>query len=368
MSTMLSMRFAGGSAVLPFSILSLCLQPPRCSPPRCSAGDGGWRFTAIRGGVQPAGTELLALVEPFALPMWVGETRLVQSSAAPLDGVRLELLRSGMSSPLAHVPAIQAAGGTVVQRAYTGALATEAVCCQLSAEGALLVGTRRLRVATVASSRPQLRLRCEELRDAAADAAAVESARARAVGLWEEAIGLSRLVAERRLQRRLSTLGGPASRMVLSMTADDQAALLRGAAGGERGGGGGRRVRSARDFVDEGRSFAEEAARVRSLLSGAGSGAAPPAALESHIALRWASGGGEAAHAAASGAQRVVTGDTLSLPSGASSEALSLFATDEAGRWAEAARLIEEGVAAMRAEASLLTLGEDAAGGGGGES
>ena len=256
----------------------------------------------------------------------------------------------------------------MVQRAYTGALATEAVCCQLSAEGALLVGTRRLRVATVASSRPQLRLRCEELRDAAADAAAVESARARAVGLWEEAIGLSRLVAERRLQRRLSTLGGPASRMVLSMTADDQAALLRGAAGGERGGGGGRRVRSARDFVDEGRSFAEEAARVRSLLSGAGSGAAPPAALESHIALRWASGGGEAAHAAASGAQRVVTGDTLSLPSGASSEALSLFATDEAGRWAEAARLIEEGVAAMRAEASLLTLGEDAAGGGGGES
>ena len=66
----------------------------------------------------------------------------------------------------------------MVQRAYTGALATEAVCCQLSAEGALLVGTRRLRVAAVASSRPQLRLRCEELRDAAAaDAAAVESAR-----------------------------------------------------------------------------------------------------------------------------------------------------------------------------------------------
>ena len=49
----------------------------------------------------------------------------------------------------------------MVQRAYTGALATEAVCCQLSAEGALLVGTRRLRVAAVASSRPQLRLRCE---------------------------------------------------------------------------------------------------------------------------------------------------------------------------------------------------------------
>ena len=83
--------------------------------------------------------------------------------ATAIPGSRLKriALDSYQISPLAHVPATQAAGGTVVQRAYTGALATEAVCCQLSAEGALLVGTRRLRVAAVASSRPQLRLRCE---------------------------------------------------------------------------------------------------------------------------------------------------------------------------------------------------------------
>jgi hypothetical protein len=208
----------------------------------------------------------------------------------------------------------------------------------------------------------------------------------RAVELWKTATELARTVGQRRLKQKLSSLGGPAAQFLLTIPAADQAEMMRR---------GGRsitpvaRVRGPREYLDAGGTFAEEAVRVWELLRQAGGEEArisegeermaiPEGGkrlaipegeewFESFIALRWASGGSDAAHAFSCGVQRSIRDEARSLgrSGGAWTEEVVFGPCDEARRWEEVARLTAEGVAALRAEASLLSLGGE--GGAGGE-
>lgn len=333
----------------------------RHAPPLCVADDG-WRFTSVRTDDLPQSEPLPVLVEPFAPPLWVGETRKLFT----LDGERFELLRSTAGAPFAHMSGSQSFGGPVNSRRYTGALATQTLCSSLGPDGAQLIGLRRLRVESVASTRPTLRARCRLLPDVVSEPS---EAKRRAVELWHTASELSRTVRQRKLEQKLASLGGPAAQLMLSISTADQAEMLRR---GGRSAETGRvaRTRSPREYLDAGGTFAKEAERVRELLLTAGGDASlVPAAgwFESFIALRWASGGSEQAHAVSCGLQRSVSDDARSLGnSGAWSEEFVFEPCDELRRWAEVARLTAAGLAALRAEASLLSLG--GSGNAGGES
>ena len=341
------------SPLVPLVLLSMHSTAPSWRTPRVAMVDDGWKFTSLRAGQILRGEPYALLVEPFAPPLWVGETRILPT----LDGERFELLRSTAEGPFAHVAGSQSLGGPVNSRRYTGALATQAVCTKLGADGAELVGLRRFLIESVASTRPRLTARCLVLTDADSQAA---EARSRAIDLWAEASELSRSIRQRKLEQKLSSLGGAASQLMLSISAADQAETLRrGGRSAERGRV--TRIRSPREYLDAGGTFAEEAARICELLNGinnADEGLIPPAAwFESFIALRWASGGSEGAHAFSCGVRREVSGDVRSLgTSAASSQELVVGVSNEAGRWAEAVRLTEQGLAALRVEASLLSL------------
>jgi len=329
-----------------FSLALLCA---RHAATRC---EGGWQFTSVRPEDGATGAPIRVLVEPFALPLWPAETRTLP----PLNGERFELLRS--PTPFAHVAGSQSFGGTVKASSYTGALATEAATCELGAGGAVIVGLRPLCIESIATMRPVLTARCRLLADAATDAT---GAKRRALELWSEASQLSRSIGQRSLDRKLASLGGAAAELMRTIPAADQAEMSRR---GGRSPDAGRvaRTRNPREYLDTGETFAAEAGRVHELLLGSGveEAALPDAEyFESFIALRWASGGSEAAHALACGVRRAASGDASSLRVSAASSAQVVFGKAAAAlRWAEAARLTEQGLAAMRVEASLLTLGD----------
>ena len=145
---------------------SLC--GARCAPPHLSAG-GGWMLTAVRGGSDDSCGEseaLPALVNPFAPPLWVGETRELRLRSGEEYEARLSS-RATTRGTLAFTTA----------RSCVGSLLTEARCLSLSLSDedngaigrALVIGCGRLKVDSLSGARPFLRVSGVRVADAASE-------------------------------------------------------------------------------------------------------------------------------------------------------------------------------------------------------
>lgn len=375
---------------------SLC--GARCAPPHLSAG-GGWMLTAVRGGSDDSCGEseaLPALVNPFAPPLWVGETRELRLRS----GEEYEALLSSRATT-------RGTFAFTTARSCVGSLLTEARCLSLSLSDedngaigrALVIGCGRLKVDSLSGARPFLRVSGVRVADAASetrgDAAGGDAAGGdgdrdpnggepterlaaaggsegeissslptmeRVASLWHLAVDMSTRVRQHQVASKLTHLGGEASAALLRISESDQRDLAKVSGELRRGsrasGASGEVGRTIYEVLEEGCTFEEQLDRALAPILDQGDapdlrdapdsrdadlGAIPAVgvarfagaealSLASFVALRLASGGAESAHALAHGCTR--------------SEA----------RWELVEEALEGALAQLRAKLSLVSL------------
>lgn len=327
------------------ALVALCAS--RARPPVAS---DGFMFTAVRPPDDNHGAALGALQAPLSASLWVGEVRAQRLRGGADYGVCEEARRT--NSTLLFVGSASC----------VGSVATEAVVGELGLDRAVLTGVARRRVGSIEARRPWLRVRAVRVADdgtpgparrgapgpsagtprrGAEDALAAGGAcRRRAEGLWAEASAVARRVRERKLAARLRKLGGGASAMLLSMPESEQVELSRAAGRDERRppaarGGSAAAPPDLEALLDAGVSLAEEVERAAARARALGPADEQAAlSLGSFVGLRLACGADEQQHEWAAACR------------------------DAVARWEEAARLVGEKLAELRAVESLQLAAE----------
>ena len=287
-------------------------------------------FTALQ---QPNGDDgsvtVPALVAPLSSPLWVGETREIVPTPA-----EYKLLASlNHSDTFLHLGASQGTG-TGFKLASAGAVGCEAQLLSLSLSAATVRGVGRIKVAVSVTERPwrvvKGRRILEKRFDDSSRVQALRDIRSRAQECWDAASGCSQRIQAARFNARLQKLGGAASAALLAIPMEDQLALRKAASGADDSDLVGRpssifsRPPSLEELLESGVSLSEEmdaASAAIAEMAMAEADASPEdvewsaLCVQSHVALRLASGGDEGEHARAmKGEEGAVAEDGAPLP------------------------------------------------------